>query len=357
MKKTIGEEIRGDIPKGHSNIITENDAFMRCIKPAPRLGGFRMDGYWIWCASVVGGDDGKYHMFASRWSKKMPMFSGYILSSEIVRAESSTRGGPYVFREKVLPQDASGRWDARMAHNPCVIKYNGIYLLYYIGSTFSGPIMPPAGNAKSPQCIESYANIRIGLATAASPCGPWITREEPILLPRPGKWDDSIVTNPAPCIGPDGQVLLYYRSNTPDGLRIGVACADTPEGPYRRLSDEPILRFDSGDYVEDPFVWWAGDHYEMIAKDMLGGITGEMHAGAHFESQDGVNWHPKEPAKAYSRTIAYDDGTSMTLGSLERPQLLLDENGDPEYLFAAAADGPGGFYKASNTWSIAIPLK
>ncbi|MGV2786981.1 glycosyl hydrolase family 43, partial [Clostridium perfringens] len=31
--------------------------------PAPVAGGFRMPGYWIWCGSVIKGEDGRYHMF------------------------------------------------------------------------------------------------------------------------------------------------------------------------------------------------------------------------------------------------------------------------------------------------------
>ena len=30
-------------------------------------GIFRQDGYYVWCTSVVKGEDGKYHMFYSRW--------------------------------------------------------------------------------------------------------------------------------------------------------------------------------------------------------------------------------------------------------------------------------------------------
>ena len=41
----------------------------------------------------------------------------------------------------------------------------------------------------------------------------------------------------------------------------------------------------------------------------------------------------------------------MVLGSLERPQVLFDSEGRPRALFAAAADGPGGFQNASNTWN------
>ena len=27
------------------------------LLPAPMDGGFRMDGYWVWCGSVIKGDD------------------------------------------------------------------------------------------------------------------------------------------------------------------------------------------------------------------------------------------------------------------------------------------------------------
>ncbi len=39
---------------------------------APVGGGFAMDGYWIWCGSVVRGEDERYHMFASRWPQALP---------------------------------------------------------------------------------------------------------------------------------------------------------------------------------------------------------------------------------------------------------------------------------------------
>lgn len=330
--------------------------FCQRVRPVPDNAGFRMEGYWVWCGSVIQGEDGRYHMFASRWSRSWPMFAGYILHSEIVRAIADTPCGPYKFVETVLPSGSLNNWDGRMAHNPSIHKCGDTYLLYYIGSTYKGE-----PDLNSPQgcgalCDESYANIRIGLAVSKSIAGPWEKSPEPILLPRPGKWDGKIVTNPAPCVRADGSVILFYRSNTPNGLRIGVAGADHFMGPYRRLSDEPVLRFENGDFVEDPFVWWQKDHYEMIAKDMLGGITGEVHAGAHFTSTDALHWKPMHPPKAYSRTVEMANGRKTHLGCLERAQLLFDTGGEPICLFAAAADGPGGFHHASQTWNIAIPL-
>jgi hypothetical protein len=37
-----------------------------CLLPAPKNGGFAMDGYILWCSSVIKVGD-TYHMFASRW--------------------------------------------------------------------------------------------------------------------------------------------------------------------------------------------------------------------------------------------------------------------------------------------------
>ena len=329
-------------------------SFIDRLMPAPVGGGFKMDGYWVWCGSAIKSHkDGLYHLFASRWGKRLPMFEGYILSSEIVRAVSERPEGPYRFVEKVLPFGPDeNRWDGRMAHNPSIHFFNGRYYLFYIGSTYKGEIPVSLANGERPPiCGECYSGIRIGVLWADSPEGPWNRAEEPALVPRPGKWDHQVVTNPAPCILPDGRAYLYYRGNTPEGLRIGLAVAPSPEGPYERIQDDPVLK---GMDVEDPFAWHNGRHFEMLAKDMTGKLTGEKHAGVHLRSDDGISW--QSLGKGYSRKVLWNDGRTIELGSLERPQLLLDSDRQPQYLFAAMADGPGGFEKAKSTWNGVIPL-
>ena len=293
-------------------------------------------------------------MFASRWSNRYPMFEGYIMLSEIVRAWSSMMTGPYSFTEKILPSGNSADWDGRMAHNPTVVKYGSKYLLYYIASTYEQTVPEPELVKEGSSFLNGiYQRIGIGMLIANHPTGPWKNIGKPILESRPGKWDSKLVTNPAPCITPDGTIYLYYRSNTPEGLRIGLAVAQTPEGPYERIQDDPVMQ---GITIEDPFVWHNGRCFEMIAKDMTGDLTGERHSGAHFESADGINWQVSDPPQAYSKTIHYTDGQTVTLGSLERPQLLLDDNNIPQCMCAAVADGPGGFRNADNTWNVVIPL-
>ena len=195
-----------------------------------------------------------------------------------------------------------------------------------------------------------YDRICIGVARSKSPAGPWKVCPRPVLTPRSDKWDNWIVTNPAPCVLPDGRIFLYYRSNSQIGP-IGLAIYNDPEGEAERL-DMPVFTKDM--FVEDPFVWHNGEYFEMIAKDLSGNLTKEYHAGAHFVSEDGIKWEYTH--KAYSRNIVMD-GKEMTLGSLERPQILFDEKGTPVALFAAVADGPGGFNNAPNTWNQVFLLK
>ena len=333
-------------------------AFIDRLRPAPVGGGFAMEDYWVWCGSAIRADDGRYHLFAARWPHELPFFAGYQCHSEVVRAVSDTPEGPYTFAEVVLPARGEEFWDGRMTHNPTVHKCGDTYLLFYIGSTYTGPA-PSAEELRTGKCrkpAESYATICIGMATAPSPAGPWTRPDEPVLRPRAGKWDHAIVTNPAPCVLEDGRVLLLYRSNTPAGLRIGGAMADDFRSPFRRISDDPVLHLEGGSFVEDPYLWQSDGRFEMVAKDMTGGITGERHAGIHAVSADGLTWRVSDPPKAYSRRVTWEGGSVTVQGCLERPQLLL-QDGRPTHLLAAAGDGPGGFDHCTRTWNLVIPLE
>lgn len=341
--------------------------FMSRLLPACRTPALSSPDYWIWCGSAVLGDDGRYHLFAARWPKSLPFFSGYPLYSEIVRADADRPEGPYTVREVVLPDRGEEHWDGRMTHNPTILQHQGKFLLFYIGATFPGPRADAAAlhaktEAAMAQNRDAYDTIRIGLAVADSILGPWKRCDTPILHPRPGHWDSTITTNPAPCVTPDGSIYLYYRSNTQEGCRLGVSRAAAPadgnwfDTRFERIRDEPIMQFANGATLEDPFVWHNGTHFEMIAKDLAGEFTPEYHGGVHGWSLDGIEWQVATHAQAYSRTIHWNDGTRTTLGSLERPQLLF-QNGAPTHLFAAAADGPGGFCNATDTWNLVMPLR
>jgi len=324
-----------------------------------------MEGYWVWGGCPIKGEDGRYHLFVSRWKKDMPFFTGYIFQSEVVRAVSDTPEGPYQFVEVVLPVRGPDYWDGMMTHNPTIRRIGDTYALFYIGATydFEKPAIPVTlhDTAITEQHLTlrrtAYSKIRIGMATSKSVYGPWERPDEPVLYPRPGYWDDHVITNPAPFIGKNGEIFLIYRSNTPEGLRLGLARADSLGAPFVRISGDPIFKFDKDRFCEDPFVWWDGEKYRVIMKDLTGNITGEWHAGVLGHSCDGIHWELSDPVKAYSCRIVWENGDTTVQGSFERPQLLFNEQGDPSHIFAATADGPGGFRNAERTWCMVVPLQ
>ncbi|WP_202128775.1 glycoside hydrolase family protein [Paenibacillus dendrobii] len=328
--------------------------------PAPVGGGFRMENWWVWCGSVVRGEDGRYHMFASRWPKWLPMHPGWLIRSEIVRAVSDTPEGPYEYAETVLPARGAEYWDGRSTHNPHIIRHNGKFLLYYMGSTHPFAEAEPGDTVEMDDCrvIAARAGKRVGLAVADSVLGPWKRMDAPILPVRPGKFDSYLTSNPAPCIREDGSVLLIYKARRYEGhtygkMTLGAAEADTPEGPYHVISEQPL--FPPQVHVEDPFIWRTEEGYAMIAKDMEGHLCGEKHGGILAVSVNGTDWKLADSRKAYSRTVVWDDGQERVMGSFERPFLLF-QDGKPTHMFAAVADGPGGFRQAENTWNMVIPL-
>ncbi|MDR3095225.1 MAG: glycoside hydrolase family protein [Bacteroidales bacterium] len=330
--------------------VSGQESFSDRFMPVPLNSGFQMEGFHVWCGSITKGEDGRYYMFASRW----PEGGGYdwVLDSEVVLASADKPTGPYKYESVVLPKRGTKYWDGMMTHNPTIHKYKDTYLLYYTGTTYPERKYPLA-----------WANKRIGLATAKSVKGPWKLLDAPILEPRPGKWDNQITSNAAPCIMPDGKVILVYKSTKTGfwtnghwdfNLRLGVALADSFEGPYKQVSDEPILTFSGtkDSNAEDACIWHDKDGFHMICKVFEAGHTlvGQNNAGICAVSKDGVNWQLAEHPKAYSRTIVWEDGRKETMKLLERPQLLIEDGVITHINFAAIT--PEGKLR-----NIVVPLR
>ena len=336
--------------------------------PAPIGGGFMMEDYWVWCGSVVKGEDGKYHMFASRWSREYPMHPGWLAHSEVVRAESKTPEGPYEFKEVVLPERGARFWDGRSTHNPHIKKIDSKYVLYYTGMTY--PFEEPEDKSlithDSPIAIASRASKRIGIAVSDSVKGPWKRFDKPILDVRPEGFDSFLVSNPAPCVNDDGSVIMIYKSRSyndmpyADGMygsmQLGICRSASYDGEYIRLKDSPL--FEGMSEVEDPFIWHDDTGYHMMAKDMQGKICGEWQGGVYAHSDDCINWKFRMNSVFYSRDILWDDGVMRRMANLERPFLLF-EDGVPTHAFFATGEGEndGCFSKLKRTWNMVIPLK
>ena len=117
-------------------------------------GIFHQDGYYVWCTSVIKGDDGKYHMFYSRWPHgKRALdddsmnyifngFRGWNKYSEIAYAVADSIKGPYKHVKAILKGDADkDKWDRFTMHNPQIRRFGKYYYLYYISNSYDSTLI------------------------------------------------------------------------------------------------------------------------------------------------------------------------------------------------------------------------
>jgi lysophospholipase L1-like esterase len=326
--------------------------FHSLLLPAPLKGGLRLDGYWVWCGSVIKGEDGKYHMFASRWPNSTPFSPYWLTNSEIVHAVSATPEGPYQFSDVALPPRGAEFWDGQMTHNPAIRKYGDTYLLYYTGTTYKGErpsATNPVGETDALK-LEAHQHERIGLATAKSPYGPWKRLDKPILDVAPNSWEQYLVSNAAPVVMKDGRVMLYYKGV--EKLRvnaIGLAIAACPTCEYKRASDQPL---NMGIGAEDPFIWQENGRFKALMLDTDRRYSPDKEI-FYAVSDNGRQWRVPSKAIAVSREVLWADGTRKKMNSTERPHVLI-ENGQPTYVFFATGETVSG---KRSTWNMVIPLK
>lgn len=165
----------------------------------------------FWGGSVVKGNDGLYHMLYSRWPKAIGW--EWVNYSVIAHATSKSPFGPYKHVDIALEEKGADFWDGSCTHNPTVHKFNDKYYLYYMGNFGDKKIVSVPGKAKINWMHRN--NQRIGVAVADSPNGPWKRFNKPVLDITHGDstaHDALMTSNPSVCQMPDGKILMVYKA-------------------------------------------------------------------------------------------------------------------------------------------------
>jgi hypothetical protein len=160
------------------------------------------------------------------------------------------------------------------------------------------------------------------------------------------------VNNPSLLEHPDGRFFLYFKAMTgprPEGkVKMGVAISTKLTGPYI-ISPNPVTANEQS--IEDGYAFeWEG-HICLLTTDNHGIL--EKGGGLLWVSEDGLTFNPQPflgfhhfgnyylkgqiPKKSVSHY-----GSSV---KFERPQILMEEGGDPAYLYCpsgVAIDGSDG---------------
>lgn len=348
---------------------------------------------FVWGGSVIKGDDNKYHMLYSTWEcgDTIPQFSNsWVLHSKIAYAVSDYPERGFKLQKIVLQgrklSGDSTAWDAQMVHNPHIKRFNDTYYLYY--GAGKDPGIQPKGSK------GAYVNKRnrvqqsqkIGVIEFNSfedlMSGNFIRRDRPILSPRTRvkpdnivepspdgtkpKPDNIIVVNPSVVQRPsDGKYLLYFKGNfyNPGWRGVhGVALADSPTGPFTATDHFVFdIRNEDGTIAsgEDPYVWYHKSHekFYVVLKDFSGRITEGKPGLAILESLDGIKWVKPNNSFFMKKQIVLNTGDTIKMNRLERPQLLIDEQGDPKVLYCASSLVDVNSRKDGVSFNVHIPLK
>jgi hypothetical protein len=348
---------------------------------------------FVWGGSVIKGDDNKYHILYATWEcgDSIPEFSNsWVLHSKIAYAISDYPDRDFKFQKIVLRGRAlegdSTAWDAQMVHNPHIKKFNNRYFLYYGGG--KDPGIQPKGSkgehlnkrnrVQQNQCIgviefNSFEDLVNGnFKRSKTPILSPRTRvkKDHIVNPSPEgtnpKPDNIIVVNPSVVQRPsDGKYLLYFKGNfyNPGWRGVhGVAISDSPTGPFT-ATDHFVFDIHNEDGTiasgEDPYVWYHNTHgkFYAVLKDFTGKITEGKPGLAILESLDGIEWTKPDNSFFMKKQVILNSGDTIKVSNLERPQLLIDKNGDPQVLYSACSLGSVGKKTDGSTFNVHIPLR
>jgi hypothetical protein len=112
--------------------------------------------------------------------------------------------------------------------------------------------------------------------------------------------------------------------------------------------------------AEDPFIWYnqKQEWFYALIKDFTGSITGSEPGLAILVSEDGLDWRVPGTGQSFlTKEIRFKYGTVIQVSNLERPQLLLDERGNPRVIYAACSIEAVGNKRDGSTFNVHIPLK
>lgn len=338
----------------HSSVPPGELNFAQRMQLAPAAAKFAHDSLYIWGASPIKGDDGKYHLFYSQWGRQFG-FMAWVTHSEIAHAVADHPMGPYQFSDQSLPPREGNYWDATTTHNPHIHRFDGKYYLYYTGNR--GDMV----NVRDGLNWTHRNNQRIGVAYADSPYGPWTRLDYPIIdvTPDSTAHDSQCVGNPSVTRMPDGRFLMVYKavaSRKPQPFGGPVvhltAISETPIGPFIK-QNKPIFTIEGADFpAEDPYVWYQDNCYYAIVKDFKGHFTHAGQSLALFWSSDGLDWKPAKNPLVSRLERKMEDGSTERYLHLERPQLLHEE-GNPTVLFLAVDHDK----ELTESFNIQIPLQ
>ncbi len=331
---------------------------------------FLSKDYYTWCSSVIKGDDGKYHMFYSRWQHGRHAltddslnyifdgFQGWLKYSEIAYAVADRAEGPYHYVKTILKGDGNAnRWDRYTMHNPQVRKFGNFYYLYYISNSFDSAFAVNNSSSNSKDWnhwLKYNCTQKIGVIKASSIealVGGNYEKPAAPIMQADNVHTFEVTTNPSVTQGPDGKYYMMYKSRKPNvgNMTLWMARCDTPDGIFKEIAEV----FTTPDMAcEDPYLWYdkTRKRFYALVKYYSNSkvLAPQFGALALITSLDAMHWEAAKHSVVSLKQLQFKGQSSIDLAHLERPFLLTGKKGEPQAIFAAATINEPGKIKTAD---------
>ena len=243
-----------------------------------------MKRWCYWDGQIIRGQDGKYHMFASRWDQARG-HSGWF-GSQAVHAVADNVTGPYADRGLTWPDDQGGK-----GHNvTALVMPDGRYAIV-VSETRPGDVF-----------------------VSRSLEGPWELLGS--IKVDPNGFGAVRMSNLSIMVRPDGNYMIVPRSGAIWLSKDGILGPYKVQGPsvYPQVAGLPLRN------LEDPVVWYSGGLYHIV-------VNGWSDRKAyHLTSPDGIAGWTFRGLAYDPRTnfVRYTDGTVNHWDKMERPGVLIE---------------------------------
>ncbi len=227
------------------------------------------------------------------WYTKIPAFTGGEPTplypsgyyGTIWYAISTDKGRTWTERGQALGAGPVNAFDSHAVFTPNILFDHGKYYLFYTG------VRPTPG--KSPGTFENNSIndfTAIGLAVSGSPDGPFVRiRENPVLeVSRDPSVFDSYRVDDAALLVRDGKYMLYYK---------GRSMKYKGEGPRHTMMGVAVATQADGPYrkVKEPLL---DNSHEVLIWNVHGGVFALASISSTLEfAPDGLNFGRQQPAE------------------------------------------------------------
>jgi hypothetical protein len=304
------------------------------LLPIPAQAIFNDPDWNVWGGTALEFKGRWYRIFA-RWHKKTTHW-GWATHSEIACAVGDSPLGPWSDVRPLLKREETDAWDAHNFHNPCPVFAEGRYWLFYTGNRGDGTFwghrnQQRVGVAVSDHPAGPYERQPEPLLDVT--LGSWdhLITACPIVMRGPDGTYRMIYKGVSEGPPPFGGTV-----------RMGLATAPHPSGPWTKQPGTFFSKEGVQFTTDDNFFWHEGGRFHAIVKDY--GRHYQPHAEKAlvcFSSTDARNWVPvAEDPTLLAYDVPFADGARGPFNRVDQPQIVFDSAGRKVALCLSIKEAP-----------------